>query len=184
MLFDQSLLGTFKYVITLDADSCLVRDNASKLVGMIDHPLNHAVLDDSNKKIKEGYAIIQPSVRNHINDRNGSAFPKIVGGQEGLIHYSSVVSDIYQDIFREGSYIGKGIYNIEIFHQVLRKQIPENRVLSHDLLESCYAKTAFTGAANIMDDFPGSVLSFAKREHRWIRGRLAAASVDFLIQKP
>jgi len=167
---DKSLLGTFKYVITLDADSCLVRDHAAKLVGMIDHPLNRAVLDSANKKVEEGYAIIQPSVRNHINDRSSSAFPKIIGGQEGLIHYSSVISDIYQDIFQEGSYIGKGIYNIEVFHLILHKQIPENRVLSHDLLESCYVKTAFTGAANIMDDFPGSVLSYAKREHRWIRG--------------
>ena len=167
---DKSLIGTFKYVITLDADSCLVRDHASKLVGMIDHPLNRAVLDESKLKVKEGYAIIQPSVRNHLNDHESSAFPKIAGGQDGLIHYSSVISDIYQDVFREGSYIGKGIYNVEVFHQILHKQIPENRVLSHDLLESCYVKTAFTGSANIMDDFPGSVISYAKREHRWIRG--------------
>lgn len=170
MLTEPKLRGTFKYVITLDADSCLVRDNAAKLVGMIDHPLNRAVLDAENRKVKEGYAIIQPSVRNHINDRNSSAFPKIAGGQEGLVHYSSVISDIYQDIFQEGSYIGKGIYNIEVFHQVLGQKIPENRVLSHDLLESSYIKTAFTGAAGIMDDFPGTVLSYAKREHRWIRG--------------
>ena len=170
ILTDEQLRRTFKYVITLDADSCLVRDNASKLVGMIDHPMNRAVLDSDNKKVEEGYAIIQPSVRNHINGQNSSAFPKIAGGQEGLIHYSSVISDIYQDVFQEGSYIGKGIYNVEAFYLILHKQIPENRVLSHDLLESCYAKTAFTGAANIMDDFPGTVLSYAKREHRWIRG--------------
>ena len=170
VLSDKNLLGTFQYVITLDADSCLVRDHAAKLVGMIDHPLNRAVLDASKKKVEEGYAIIQPMVRNHINDRKSSSFSKHAGGQDGLIHYSSVISDIYHDIFREGSYIGKGIYNIEVFHQVLHKEIPENRVLSHDLLESCYVKTAFTGAANIMDDFPGSVLSYVKREHRWIRG--------------
>ncbi len=170
ILSDHSMIGTFRYVITLDADSCLVRDNAAKLVGMIDHPLNRAVLDADQTTVKEGYAIIQPAVRNHINGHGGSTFSRIAGGQDGLVHYSSVISDIYHDIFREGSYIGKGIYNIEVFHRVLHGQIPENRVLSHDLLESCYVKTAFTGAANIMDDFPGSVLSFAKREHRWIRG--------------
>jgi len=170
ILSDQNMVGTFRYVITLDADSCLVRDNAAKLVGMIDHPLNRAVLDADQTTVKEGYAIIQPAVRNHINGQDGSTFSRIAGGQDGLVHYSSVISDIYHDIFQEGTYIGKGIYNIEVFHRILHGQIPENRVLSHDLLESCYVKTAFTGAVNIMDDFPGSVLSFAKREHRWIRG--------------
>ncbi len=167
---DESIFSTYRYVITLDADSSLVRDNAAKLVGMIDHPLNRAILDTSKMKLEAGYAIIQPTVRNHIYDKNGSVFPKIAGGQDGLVHYSSMISDIYQDVFQEGSYIGKGIYNLEVFHEILHNKIPENRVLSHDLLESCFVRTAFSGAANIMDDFPGTVLSFAKREHRWIRG--------------
>ncbi|MDD4564607.1 MAG: glucoamylase family protein [Eubacteriales bacterium] len=168
--FDKSLIGTFKYVITLDADSVLVQNSASKLVGMIHHPLNNAILDESGKKIKEGYAIIQPAVRNHICDHNSGRFTKLAGGQDGLVHYSDMISDIYHDVFGEGSYIGKGIYNIEVFHNILNNKFAENRVLSHDLLESCYVRTAFTGAANILDDFPGSVISFIKREHRWIRG--------------
>jgi cyclic beta-1,2-glucan synthetase len=168
--FDESLIGTFKYVITLDADSTLVQNSAAKLVGMIHHPLNNAILDESGKKIKEGYAIIQPSVRNHICDRSSSRFTKLAGGQDGLVHYSDMISDIYHDVFGEGSYIGKGIYNIEVFHKILNNKFSENRVLSHDLIESCYVRTAFTGAANILDDFPGSVISFIKREHRWIRG--------------
>lgn len=168
--FDESLIGTFKYVITLDADSTLVQNSASKLVGMIHHPLNTAILDSSGKKVKEGYAIIQPSVRNHICDRKSSRFTKLAGGQDGLVHYSDMISDIYHDVFGEGSYIGKGIYNIEVFHKILNNKFSENRVLSHDLLESCYVRTAFTGAANVLDDFPGSVISFIKREHRWIRG--------------
>ena len=167
---DEDLLTTFRYVITLDADTNLIRDNASKLVGLIDHPLNRPVLDPAGQKVMEGYVIIQPSVRNHIVDKNGSRFTKIFGGESGLAHYGTVISDVYQDIFNEGIYTGKGIYDIKAFHKVLQNKVPENRILSHDLFESCYAKTAFSSTAKIMDNFPNSVLSFAKREHRWLRG--------------
>ncbi len=170
MLCDIELLGTYKYVITLDADSNLIRDNAAKLVGLIDHPLNRAIIDPGKKKVMEGYAIIQPSVKNHIIDKKSGIFPRLYSGQTGISGYSTVVSDIYQDVFQEGSYIGKGIYNVEALHLLLYKTIPENSVLSHDLLESCYARTGFTSSASIMDSFPTSVISFAKREHRWIRG--------------
>ncbi|MDF2905943.1 MAG: conserved rane protein of unknown function [Herbinix sp.] len=167
---DMELLSTFRYVITLDADTDLIRDNAAKLVGLIDHPMNHPVIDTTVNKVKEGYVIIQPSVRNHIVDRGGSHFAEIFGGQSGLVYYSTAISDIYQDIFGEGIYIGKGIYDIQAFHQLLHNVIPENKVLSHDLLESCYARTAFSSSAKVMDSFPNSVIAFAKREHRWIRG--------------
>ncbi len=167
---DQELLATFRYVITLDADTNLIRDNAAKLVGLIDHPLNKPILDLADQKVKEGYVIIQPSVRNHIVDKNGSRFTKIFEGESGLAHYGTVISDIYQDIFDEAIYTGKGIYDIKAFHKVLQNKVPENRILSHDLFESCYARTAFSSAAKIMDNFPNSVLSFTKREHRWLRG--------------
>lgn len=166
----SELLDSVKYVITLDADSNLIWDNAAKLVGIIDHPLNQPVLDLQKGRVKEGYVIIQPSVRNHIIDKKGSLFSMIFGGQSGLDHYSTIVSDIYQDIFNQGTYIGKGIYHACAFHTLLHDMIPENSVLSHDLLESCYARTAFSSTVKIMDTFPGSVLSYAKREHRWIRG--------------
>ncbi len=167
---EEELLTTFRYVITLDADTNLIRDNAAKLVGLIDHPLNKPILDSAGREVKEGYVIIQPSVRNHIVDKNGSRFTKIFGGESGLAHYGAVISDIYQDIFGEGIYTGKGIYDIKAFHKVLHNKIPENRILSHDLFESCYARTAFSSTAKIMDSFPNSVLSFTKREHRWLRG--------------
>ena len=167
---DEKLLPTFRYVITLDADTNLLRDNAAKLVGLIDHPLNRPVLDPAGKMVKEGYVIIQPSVRNHIVDKNGSRFTKIFGGESGLAHYGTVISDIYQDIFNKGIYTGKGIYDIEAFHKVLQNKVPENRILSHDLFESCYARTAFSSTVKIMDTFPNSVLSYTKREHRWLRG--------------
>ena len=167
---DEKLLSTFQYVITLDADTNLIRDNASKLVGLIDHPLNKPVLDSAGQRVEEGYVIIQPSVRNHIADKTGSRFMKIFGGESGLAHYGTVISDIYQDIFNKGIYTGKGIYDLKAFHQVLQNKVPENRILSHDLYESCYARTAFSSTVKIMDNFPSSVLSFTKREHRWLRG--------------
>ncbi len=170
LLCDEVILETFKYVITLDADSNLIRDNASKLVGLIDHPLNQPVIDPVSKRVKEGYAIIQPSIGNHIVDKKSSRFPEVFGGKTGLANYSSIQSDIYQDVFNEGVYTGKGIYHVEAFHLILNKIIPDNSVLSHDLLESCYVKTAFSSSVKIMDTFPSSVLSFVKREHRWIRG--------------
>lgn len=167
---DQELITTFRYVITLDADTNLIRDNAAKLVGLIDHPLNKPVLYPSGQGVKEGYVIIQPSVRNHIVEKNGSSFAKIFGGESGLAHYGTMISDIYQDIFNKGIYIGKGIYDIKAFYKLLHKKVPENSILSHDLFESCYARTAFSSTAKIMDSFPKSVLSYTKREHRWLRG--------------
>lgn len=169
-LCPKELLSTFQYVITLDADSDLIRDNAVRLVGLIDHPLNHPVIDEEKRTVKEGYVIIQPCVRNHIAGQKRTRFTELFGGQSGLDHYSTVISDIYQDIFNQGIYIGKGIYHIKSFHQLLYGVIKENSVLSHDLLESCYARTAFSSTAKIMDTFPGNVLSYMKREHRWIRG--------------
>jgi DNA-binding Xre family transcriptional regulator len=170
ILCSRQLLGSVKYVITLDADSNLIRDNAAKLVGLIDHPINRPVLDMEKKCVKDGYVIIQPSVRNHIPPKNCSRFTLAFGGQSGLDSYSTVISDIYQDIFNQGIYTGKGIYHVQAFHYLLHDVIKENRVLSHDLLESCFARTAFSSTARIMDTFPSSVLSYIKREHRWIRG--------------
>ncbi len=170
IICEPELLSSFRYVITLDADTDLIRDNAAKLVGLIDHPMNQPVIDPDTNKVKDGYVIIQPSVRNHIVDRSGSRFAEIFTGQSGLVYYSTAISDIYQDVFGEGIYIGKGIYDVHAFHQLLHNVIPENKVLSHDLLESCFARTAFSSSAKVMDSFPNSVVAYAKREHRWIRG--------------
>lgn len=164
------MLCDIQYVITLDADSDLVLDNASKLVGIIDHPMNRAIVDPMKKTVREGYVIIQPQVMNHIIDKNHSLFQRVYSGKTGLPTYSMAVSDIYQDIFKSAIFIGKGIYNAKVFHQLLNHVIPENRVLSHDLLESCYARTAFAGNAHIVENFPGSYHSYTKRQHRWIRG--------------
>jgi cyclic beta-1,2-glucan synthetase len=170
ILCDEGLLSTFKYVITLDADSSLIKNNAAKLVGIMEHPLNQPVLDPMGKKIIEGYGIIQPSVTNHISSKKSSLFYRVFAGKQGLDRYSTVISDIYHDVFDEGIFVGKGIYHIKAFHNILNKTIHENSILSHDLLESCYVKTAFSSTVKIMDDHPNCLLSYAKREHRWIRG--------------
>lgn len=170
IISDREIFPTFKYVITLDADSDLISNNACRLVGMMEHPLNHPIIDDKENVVKEGYAIIQPSVSNHIGKSNNSKFCEVFGCKFGIDQYSSIISDIYQDIFGEGIFVGKGIYHIRAFHQLLHNVIPANRVLSHDLIESCYARTAFSCTTKIMDGYPGSVISYAKREHRWLRG--------------
>lgn len=164
------LLGTIKYIITLDADSDLLLDNASKLVGIIDHPLNSAVIDPETGKVISGYAIVQPQVVNRIAQAGDSAFSRIYAGKTGISNYTLAISDIYQDLFHQGIFVGKGIYNVRAFHSLLDGAIPENQVLSHDLLESCYARTAFTGSARIIESFPKNYASFIKRQHRWVRG--------------
>lgn len=170
ILCDPELLKTSRYVISLDADSNLTKDNAAKLIGTIDHPLNRAIIDPVKNRVSAGYAIIQPSVKNHIIREKSSSFPKIFSGQTGLANYPMVASDVYQDAFQEGSFVGKGIYNVQAVFQLLHKEIPENSVLSHDLLESCYAKTAFASTIDIVENFPSNYLAYRKREHRWIRG--------------
>lgn len=170
IISDESILHTFKYVITLDADSVLLKDNAAKLVGIIEHPLNQPIIDPIKKRVTDGYAIIQPSITSHVLNNKGNVFYSVFAGKQGLDRYSTVISDVYHDVFDEGIFTGKGIYHIKAFHTILNKNIPENSVLSHDLLESCYAKTAFSSTVNIIDDYPSSVLSHAQRDHRWIRG--------------
>lgn len=167
---DKSIFNTFKYVITLDADSILLKDNAAKLVGIIEHPLNQPVIDPIKKRIKSGYAIIQPSITSHIYNGKGNLFYRVFAGKQGLDQYCNAISDIYHDVFNEGIFLGKGIYHVETFYTILNKKIPENRVLSHDLLESCYVRTAFSSSVKIIDDYPSNLLSHAKRDHRWIRG--------------
>ncbi|HSK69122.1 MAG TPA: hypothetical protein VLA21_07655, partial [Candidatus Limnocylindria bacterium] len=167
---DPELLGSVRYVITLDADSDLVLDNASRLAGIIDHPLNRAVIDPAQGRVSEGYAIIQPQVLNHIAEPGNSFFQRVYAGKSGLANYTMAISDVYQDVFKAGIFVGKGIYDVRAFHRLLGGVIPENRVLSHDLLESCYARTAFAGNAHIVETFPSSFAAYATRQHRRIRG--------------
>ncbi len=167
---DEGILNTFKYIITLDADSDLLKNTGAKLVGIIHHPLNRPEMDFAGSSVAAGYGIIQPSVSNHIARANNSLFSQIFSGKQGLDPYARAIFDIYQDVFGAGIFVGKGIYAISAFHGILHNKFPVNSVLSHDLLESCFVKTAFSSQTKIMEDYPKNLLSYAKREHRWIRG--------------
>ena len=159
-----------KYVITLDADTKLVLDSAKKLVGAMAHILNTPILDKKNNIVIEGYGIIQPRINIDIESTNRSLFTRIFAGIGGIDFYSNAISDIYQDNFKEGIFTGKGIYDLEIFSSVLKEAIPENTVLSHDLLEGLYLKCGLATDIFLMDSFPSSYNSYMTRASRWVRG--------------
>lgn len=167
---DLSPLPLIKYVITLDADTCLPMGTAKKLIGTIAHPLNRAVIDETTGIVKEGYGILQPRISVSIPSANRSFFTRVFAGQGGIDPYTTAVSDIYQDIYEEGIFTGKGIYDVDIFTQVLHDRIPDNTVLSHDLLEGCHLRTGLVSDIELVDGYPGSYKSFTARQHRWVRG--------------
>ncbi|HVI40970.1 MAG TPA: hypothetical protein VM577_09940, partial [Anaerovoracaceae bacterium] len=159
-----------KYVITLDADTMLPFGMAKKMIGAMAHPLNIPVIDSEKGIVTEGYGIMQPRVSFDIESANRSIFSRIYTGQEGLDPYSSAISDVYQDLFGEGIFTGKGIYELKTFHTVLKDAIPENAILSHDLLEGSYARAALVTDLELVDSYPAKYNSFMARLHRWVRG--------------
>jgi len=157
-----------KYVITLDADTELPMDTAKKLIGIMEHPLNKPVIE--NGIVKKGYGIIQPKVGISIKSSTESLFSKIYAGSGGIDIYSTAESNVYQDLFGEAIFTGKGIYNLQVFNDVLKNQIPENKVLSHDLLEGSYLRCGLASDIEIIDGFPSRVNSYLVRQQRWARG--------------
>jgi len=170
LIGELNLLRSMKYVITLDSDSSLPRDVARKLIGTIAHPLNLPVLDPSSNIVIEGYGIIQPRVGVSLPSSRASNFARLFASHAGLDPYTQMVSDVYQDLFGEGSYVGKAIYDIEAFHRSLLNRVPENTLLSHDLFEGCFARVGLASDIEIFDDFPARHDVHAKRLHRWVRG--------------
>jgi cyclic beta-1,2-glucan synthetase len=167
---DLSILGTIRYVITLDTDTQLPRDSARKLVGTMAHPLNRPRIDPKTGRVFEGYAILQPRTVVGLLAASRTYFSRLSAGEVGIDPYTREVSDVYQDVFREGSYVGKGIYDVEAFHQTVDGRFPENLILSHDLVESGYARSALVGNVELFEDHPSSYLVDTSRRHRWIRG--------------
>jgi cyclic beta-1,2-glucan synthetase len=167
---DQSLLGSIQYVITLDTDTQLPRDAARTLVGNLAHPLNRPVYDAAKGRIVEGYAILQPRASISLTSAGQSRFTRLFAGDSGLDPYTREVSDVYQDVFEEGSFIGKGIYDVDAFRQAVDGRFPENLILSHDLLESGYARSALVTDVELIEEHPASLTIDASRRHRWIRG--------------
>lgn len=159
-----------RFVITLDSDTQLPRGSARKLVGCIAHPLNTAIFDQKSGSVLEGYSIIQPRVGVSLTSANSSYFARIFSGHAGLDPYTQTISDVYQDIFREASYIGKGIYDVKAFEKALHDRVPDNTLLSHDLFEGNFARCGLASDIELFDDFPSKYHVHSKRQHRWIRG--------------
>lgn len=159
-----------KYIITLDSDTILPMGMAKKMVGAMAHPLNRPVIDKKRGVVTEGYGVMQPRVDVDIVSSNKSLFSRIFTDQGGIDPYANAISDVYQDLFGEGIFAGKGIYELNAFQAVLKDAIPENRVLSHDLLEGSYIRTALVSDLKLIDAFPSKYSSFASRLHRWVRG--------------
>ncbi len=159
-----------RYVITLDADTMLPRDAARKLVGTMSHPLNRPVYDPERKRVVSGYAILQPRVGVTLPSANATEYARLFCSDAGIDPYTRNVSDVYQDLFRQGSYIGKGIYDVEAFELALRGRFPDNRVLSHDLIEGCYARSGLVSDVLLYEGFPACYSADVMRHYRWIRG--------------
>ncbi|HZZ11184.1 MAG TPA: glycosyl transferase, partial [Paraburkholderia sp.] len=164
-------LRDVRYVITLDADTRLPRGAARRLIGKMAHALNTPVIDPDLCRVVEGHGILQPRVTPSLpSAADVSLFQWAFSGPNGLDPYAFAVSDVYQDLFDEGSYVGKGIYDVDAFETVLRQRIPENAVLSHDLLEGSFARAALASDVEVVEEFPSRYDVEVKRQHRWMRG--------------
>ena len=160
-----------RYVITLDADTRLPREAAKRLIGKMAHVLNRPRLDAKSCRVVEGHAVLQPRVTPSLPiGREGSLFQRVFSAPRGLDPYAFAVSDVYQDLFQEGSYIGKGIYDVDAFEATLDGRIPENSVLSHDLLEGIFARAGLASDIEVVEEFPSRYDVAAARQHRWVRG--------------
>jgi cyclic beta-1,2-glucan synthetase len=167
---DLSLLPSIKYVITLDSDTQLPMEAGRRLVGTLSHPLNKPRFDPAQRRVTEGYGVLQPRVGVDLVSANRTIFAKVFSGHVGVDPYTTAVSDVYQDLFHEGSYVGKGIYDVDAFDAAMAGRVPENALLSHDLFEGFYARAGLTTDTHLVDDYPADYLAFAARQHRWVRG--------------
>jgi cyclic beta-1,2-glucan synthetase len=163
-------LASVRYCLTLDTDTRLPRDAAKRLIGIIAHPLNQARFDRRLGRVTVGYGILQPRVSVTMASAAGSLFARTYAGHTGVDPYTTAVSDVYQDLFHEGIFTGKGLYDVDAFTAALDGRVPENALLSHDLFEGLYARTALVSDIEVVDDYPSSVLAHARRQHRWVRG--------------
>ena len=167
---ETSRLRFVRYVITLDSDTVLPRDAAQLLVGTIAHPLNRAHYEERIGRVTEGYGIIQPRVGVSLTSAHKSYFAAIHSGHPGVDPYTTAVSDVYQDLYGEGSFTGKGIYDVDAFEEATHGRFPENTLLSHDLIEGNWVRAGLATDIEVYDDYPTRYLTYTRRKHRWIRG--------------
>jgi len=163
-------LPKVEYVITLDTDTQLPIDSARQLVSVMAHPLNHPQYDESQQRVTSGYTILQPRMASSLSGANRSRYAQLCGSEPGIDPYTRSCSDVYQDIFGEGSFIGKGIYDIDAFERILKDRLPENRILSHDLLEGCYVRSGLLSDVQLYEEHPARYDMDVARQERWIRG--------------
>src|SRR5881394_741604 len=167
---DRARLQGVRFVITLDADTQLLRDTARRMIETLAHPLNQARLSPDGRHVVRGYTIIQPSVSASLPSATATWFSRIFADPRGIDPYTHAVSDVYQDLVGEGSYHGKGIYDLQTFHRLLSGRFPMAHLLSHDLLEGCHVRVGLATDIELLDVFPNSYIAWWSRQHRWIRG--------------
>ena len=167
---DISQLPKTRFVITLDADTMLIRDTARRLVGTLAHPLNQPRFDPKQGRVIEGYGVLQPRVSYHLTAATRSRFAGLLAYSAGIDPYATAISDVYMDLFQAGSFTGKGIYDLDAFEAATGRTFPENQILSHDLIEGNYARCGLVTDIELFDDFPARYHAYARREHRWVRG--------------
>ena len=169
-LGDLTQLPTIRYVITLDADTVLPRDGAERLIGALAHPLNRAHFDPATGRVTAGYTVLQPRAEIKPTSTNRSLFTRVFAGDTGIDLYSLAVSDVYQDLFGAGIYVGKGIYDVDAFERSLVGRVPENTLLSHDLFEGMHGRVGLVTDIVLYEDYPPHYLVNVLRSHRWVRG--------------
>ncbi|CAN5921101.1 hypothetical protein BH11GEM2_BH11GEM2_14870 [soil metagenome] len=167
---EREWLRGVRYVVTLDSDTVLPRDAALALIGTMAHPLNRAEFDERAGRVVKGYGILQPRVSVSLASANGSRFSAIFAGHPGLDPYTTAVSDVYQDLFCEGTFTGKGIYEVAVFERAIEGRFPINALLSHDLIEGSFARAGLVTDIEVFDDYPMRYLTASRRLHRWVRG--------------
>jgi hypothetical protein len=167
---DISSLPHIRYVLTLDSDTQLPRNAAQRMIGTMAHPLNRPLIDPELNIVTEGYGILQPRVDISVHSASRSRLASIYSGQTGFDIYSRAISDVYQDLYGEGIFAGKGIYDVDAFRQVLEHRFPRNALLSHDLIEGAYARAGLASDIEVIDDYPSHYSAYNRRKHRWLRG--------------
>jgi len=167
---DLSILPKVRFVITLDSDTELPRGSAHRMIGALAHPLNQAIIDPNKNIVVAGYGILQPRVGVSVLSTVRSRLAALYAGQTGLDIYTRAVSDAYQDLYGEGSFTGKGIYEVDTVHRVLDQRFPRNALLSHDLIEGAYARAGLASDIEVIEDYPSHYSAYNRRKHRWLRG--------------
>src|SRR5579871_1474731 len=167
---DLSRLPSMRFVITLDADTELPRGSARRMVGALAHPLNQAIIDPEKRVVVAGYGILQPRVGVSVQSTARSRLANIYSGQTGFDIYTHATSDVYQELYGEGIFVGKGIYEVDTLQRVLERRFPRNALLSHDLIEGAYARAGLASDIDVIEDYPSHYSAHNRRKHRWLRG--------------